>query len=267
MIKKLHYILTLCVFVALYSYSNVAFAADYIVEAEQVINAAHQKNNRDTSTTETLTSSNAHVIQLEDGVYFVELPDPIYGINKAVLFFNTKMDRIVIRPITSVYRTLLPVKVRGRIVNVFNNLSEPIHFANDLLQGDVGQALATTWRFILNSTIGVLGLFDVSTALGIEKSERNFNSTLSKYGVGPGIYVMLPIFGPTSSRGAISLIADAFTYPLTYLPEPEVYAAAAARAISKRDQYFEEINDVLDKSTDPYATIKSIYEQKEINKS
>ncbi len=249
---------------------GAANADDYITEADAQVAEISKVAGGATSKTKSADgasgSADYTVTELEEGAYLVELPDPIYGFNKAILFVNMGLDRIIIRPLTTGYRAVVPVRVRGRIVNVFNNLQEPIHLANDILQAEFGQALATTWRFILNSTAGVLGLFDVATALGIEKSERTFNTTLEKYGVGPGIYIMLPILGPASTRHGVGMIADSFADPIFYISECERYYAMGAETISRRDEHFEAINDILDNSSDLYATIKAIYEQKQASK-
>lgn len=196
--------------------------------------------------------------------YIVTLPDPIEGYNKFVLHFNKGFDGLIIRPIVAGYR-VFPKPVRCGIYNAFQNLREPVNLANDILQFKPMQAVRTIWRFVVNSTIGIGGIFDVGCKVGLEKNQNGFDNTLKHYGVCRGIYVMLPLVGPSSSRAAVGLIVDALLDPIDYiLGVGAVYTCASCctEMTIERDNYYEEINSLLHECPEPYCLIKSVYEQK-----
>jgi len=137
--------------------------------------------------------------------------DPLESSNRAVFKANEAVDRAVIKPVAEGYQAVLPQWVRDRIRNFLNNLTEPRVFINDFLQVRINAAGTTFVRFLVNSTAGVLGLFDVATGLNLPRQTGDFGQTLARWGVGEGPYLVLPIFGPSNVRDAVGLVGDLFT--------------------------------------------------------
>ncbi len=191
--------------------------------------------------------------------------DPLEGLNRAVHEFNYVVDTVVFDPLASVYNGVLPEFARAGIHNFLQNIEAPVVFANSLLQGDPQNVFVTFWRFVFNTTLGVGGLFDVATALGVpDRSEEDFGQTLAVWGVGHGAYLVLPIIGPSSLRDLPGRIVDVFLNPLVYNVAnwPEDYALVTTDAIDTRARLDKFIDQVNGTSLDPYATFRSLYLQR-----
>ena len=144
---------------------------------------------------------------------FAEHPDdPWEEWNRDVFEFNETLDKYAAKPVAQAYRNVTPQVVDDAITNVFSNLGDPINALNALLQGKVVQALSDTGRFLVNSTVGVLGIFDVATHIGLEKHNEDFGQTLAVWGVDAGPYVFLPVFGPSTLRDASGLAVDVYAF-------------------------------------------------------
>jgi phospholipid-binding lipoprotein MlaA len=144
--------------------------------------------------------------------------DPLEGMNRAIFSFNEQADRFVLKPIAQGYRFVTPDPVEHGISRMFSNVGEVISVPNDLLQGKFGQAANDTGRFLVNSTLGLAGFFDVASKMGLEKSDgEDFGQTLGRWGVGSGPYLVLPLFGPSTLRDGPSKIVDSFANPITYV--------------------------------------------------
>jgi len=196
--------------------------------------------------------------------------DPLELLNRFTFSFNMALDTVIFQPVAAYYRFLFPVQVRDSVRNVFRNLRSPLILVNDLLQGEMERAQTTLERFIVNSTVGVLGLFDVAADLGLPYHDEDFGQTLGAHGVGEGFYLVLPILGPSNPRDGAGLLVDIYLNPLTYAFE-EVDAddwlvpRLAAEAIDKRSRNIEVIEDLRRDSIDFYARIRSLYRQSRIN--
>ncbi len=129
--------------------------------------------------------------------------DPVESFNRQVFEFNEVVDRAVLKPVAQVYEAVLPEPVRDCISNVFSNFREPSNAVNNLLQGKPVDAVSDTCRFVVNSTIGLLGCFDPARQMGLAKSNEDFGQTLGRWGAGQGPFLVVPIFGPSSVRDAI----------------------------------------------------------------
>ncbi len=196
-----------------------------------------------------------------------EIADPIEGFNRAMFAFNDKVDAIIFKPVAKVYRFILPEPVRTSIRNFLNNLESPVIFANDILQGEFHRGSETTTRFLINSTIGLAGLFDVADNLGIERHEEDFGQTLAVWGVGDGFYLVLPFLGPSSVRDGVGLAVDSVMDPFNYV----IGSAAAANGLSRgrsivegvdtRAENIETLDQIRADSIDFYARIRSMYHQ------
>jgi len=133
--------------------------------------------------------------------------DPLEGYNRAMFGFNEGVDKAVIRPVASGYKTVMPGFARTGVTNFFANLGDLWIGINNFLQGKVGAGVSDFGRFAMNTTVGILGLFDVASNAGLEKHNEDFGQTLGRWGVGSGAYVVLPILGPSSVRDGLSLLA------------------------------------------------------------
>jgi len=144
--------------------------------------------------------------------------DPFEGYNRAMFWFNENADRWVLKPIARGYRAVMPDYFENGFARIFNNLGEPLNIVNDALQGKMGQAGIDSSRFLINSTLGVAGFFDVADAWGLEKAEgEDFGQTFGVWGVSRGPYVVLPFLGPSTLRDAPGRALDSFLNPVGYV--------------------------------------------------
>jgi phospholipid-binding lipoprotein MlaA len=194
--------------------------------------------------------------------------DPLEPLNRVFFTFNDYFYTWILSPITDIY-TILPSPVRTSLGNMLDNISSPIVLANDILQGDFMRAWETTERVVINSTLGIGGLFDAADSLlGIEEHSEDFGQTLGVWGVGEGLYLVLPILGPSSPRDAIGkYVVDSFFDPLNmwalntdrdYIP----YSRGGLSAVHEYSEVREELDQVKKTSIDFYAAIRSMYRQK-----
>jgi phospholipid-binding lipoprotein MlaA len=193
------------------------------------------------------------------------VPDPWEGWNRKVYAFNNAVDRAFAEPFARTYQRITPTPLRSGVRNWVNNLGSPVIFANDLFQGDPERAGVTALRFGLNTTIGILGLFDPAKALGLERHDEDFGQTLGKYGAKPGPYIMLPILGPSSLRDAVGSIVDLGLDPLTYArfdgDTALRYTRAGAALITARTDSLEAVANLRATSPDSYVTLRTAYAQ------
>ncbi len=131
--------------------------------------------------------------------------DPIESFNRQVFEFNEVVDRAVLKPVAQAYEFVLPEPVRDCIGNIFSNFREPSNAVNNLLQGKPIDAVSDTCRFVVNSTVGLLGCFDPARQMGLEKHNEDFGQTLGRWGIGSGPYLVVPILGPSTVRDAIGI--------------------------------------------------------------
>jgi len=201
---------------------------------------------------------------------YAEINDPGEPTNRAIFEFNRGLDTVIVKPAAGMYRHIVPPPVRESIHNALNNLRSPVVFFNDILQGEFGRAGTTLMRFLINSTIGVLGLGDPATDFGFEYHNEDFGQTLATWGVGEGPYVMLPIFGPSNPRDAVGLAVDFLSDPLNWWAtntdrEFISYSRSGTRAIDGRARNYDALDDLERSSLDFYAAIRSLYRQRRID--
>ncbi|MDA0240910.1 MAG: VacJ family lipoprotein [Proteobacteria bacterium] len=197
---------------------------------------------------------------------FNKINDPAEPFNRDVFEFNRGLDTIILKPVTGVYRSVAPEVVRDGVHNFLNNLRTPVILANDVLQGEFLRARDTLVRFLINSTIGVLGFSDQATGLGFEFHNEDFGQTLATWGVSEGPYLMLPILGPSNPRDAVGKVVDFFFDPINYWAAntDRQYVTISRTVISgidARDQIWDILNDLERSSIDFYAAIRSLYRQ------
>lgn len=193
--------------------------------------------------------------------------DPLEGFNRAVYRFNEQTDRYVLKPVAKGYRAVVPATVRKGVSNFFSNLHDPAIMLNNLLQGKPRQAASDLGRVLVNSTVGIAGLFDVAARMGMEKHNEDFGQTLAVWGVGDGPYLVLPFFGPSNVRDGASLPVDWETYPPNHMEEQSTRnKLLVVEVVDKRAQYLE-AGDILEQAAgqDPYIFVREAYRQRRIS--
>jgi phospholipid-binding lipoprotein MlaA len=160
--------------------------------------------------------------------------DPLERYNRQVFAFNEAIDKAILRPVASGYDRYTPDPVQRSIGNVFTNLATPGIALNQLLQGKPKRALEDFTRFLVNSTVGLGGIFDVARDNGLPRHEEDFGQTFAVWGLGEGPFLMLPFLGPANTGHAVGMVFDAFTNPLILVPDPERVAAAGVNVVDTR---------------------------------
>jgi phospholipid-binding lipoprotein MlaA len=202
-----------------------------------------------------------------------EIYDPLEKYNRKIYAFNDTFDRYFFEYVAKTYRKSVPKSFRDTIRNFLTNLSLPISTFNSLLQGKTDNSLATFSNFLINSTIGIGGLFDVATKKGIRYNPEDFGQTLGHYGITSGAYLVLPVLGPSSTRDLGGLLVDKSVNPIEFnflevggsenlVDVNYRLAIATASGVDKREGLIDIIDDIRRESFDPYATIRSAYLQK-----
>tara|TARA_B100000035_G_C20984828_1_gene547263 strand:+ start:251 stop:1039 length:789 start_codon:yes stop_codon:yes gene_type:complete len=193
------------------------------------------------------------------------------GFNRVSFALNQGLDKIIFKPVASVYRTL-PTPLKSGVSNSLDNLSNVVTIPNNLLQGEFSKAGVNTGRFIINTTVGVLGLIDVATMLGLEEYEKeDYGQTLAVHGVGPGCYIVLPVLGPSTARDTFASLAnfvggDAW-YNVTvnndtqYFSDVDYYVSKVVSGVDFRAKNYASIENLEKNSLDFYASVKSLYLQ------
>ena len=196
--------------------------------------------------------------------------------SRGTLKFNQALDKAIFKPIAKGYR-VLPQPIRTGTNNFVSNLRSLLSFSNNVLQGDFKTAGNTAGRFAINTTVGILGVFDPASKMGFEKKSReDFGQTLGVWGAGPGCYFVLPVLGPTTTRDAVGLIGNVFVdpvYHLTHNSETDIvvgnenlsehnyYYYRGTDAVDFRSKNIESFESLEENSIDFYASLKSLYLQ------
>jgi len=188
--------------------------------------------------------------------------DPYERFNRHMFAFNDGFDRAIAKPVAKGYTAVVPHPVRSCVGNFFANLFEIRNGVNSALQGQPRAVATTTGRFVVNTTAGVLGCFDVAKYLGWERNRQDFGLTLGKWGLTPGPYLVLPFLGPETFRDALGEIPDSFTDPVTYISPTKDWAIVyAVRFVDKRSQLLDATSLVDDAALDPYQFVRDAYLQ------
>ena len=186
--------------------------------------------------------------------------DPWERFNRSSYQFNDALDRAVLKPVAKGY-THLPQPVQTGMHNFFDNLDYPVTIVNDLLQGQLKPFFSDIGRFVLNSTLGLGGLFDPATPAGLQKNYRDFGQTLGKWGVPKGPYVVVPLFGPYDVRDGIgSVTVDYYANPRSYLNFWTNLGLYTVRTVDHRSRLLP-LDATLQSAYDPYAFVRSAYLQ------
>ena len=192
--------------------------------------------------------------------------DPFEQQNRAVHRENLSLDTALVKPLSGAYGGGVPGPFRRSIGNVAGNLDTPRRVVNDVLQFRLGEAVHNTARFAVNTTVGLAGLFDPATAIGLDERDTDFGETLHLWGVREGAYVELPILGPSTDRDTLGKVVDLALNPLSYvLKPPASVVATAAPVLSKLGERFtfkDTVDSVLYDSADGYAQARLLYLEK-----
>ena len=200
-----------------------------------------------------------------------EVKDCFESINRATFAFNQALDGVLFKPAASMYR-ILPNPVKTGVSNSLDNLSNLVTIPNNILQGDIKMAGVNSGRFIVNTTIGILGLIDVAKLLGMPEYEKeDYGQSIAKMGVGPGCYLVLPVLGPSTVRDTTASFAnfiggDAW-YNVTvnndtqHFSDFDYYASRVTSGIDFRAKNYDAIDNLEKNSIDFYASVKSLYLQ------
>ena len=189
--------------------------------------------------------------------------DPWEKANRGIYKFNDTLDRAALKPVAKGYVKITPRWFRAGVGNFFSNLSYPITAVNQFLQGKVGTGFHDSGRFLVNTTIGIGGLIDVATKMGLQANDEDFGQTLAVWGVGSGPFINLPFFGPSSLRDAPSRAVDYFMSPLTYIDQPweAEWGERALDLIHSRSELLS-LDPTLQRAFDPYAFVRDAWVQR-----
>jgi phospholipid-binding lipoprotein MlaA len=191
------------------------------------------------------------------------IADPLEKWNRAMYTVNDRLYFWVMKPVAKGYNWVVPEWGRIRVRNIFRNAETPIRFVNCLLQLKLHDAVKEVGRFIVNTTAGIGGMFDIlADNPNARMSDRDLGQTLGKYGIGEGFFIMWPFLGPSSLRDSVGLVGDGYLDPISYLPTwPEVIAVDAYKQENDVSLRLGEYEDFKESSIDPYVAIRNAYYQ------
>ncbi len=193
--------------------------------------------------------------------------DPIEPFNRKMFSFNLLVDRVLIKPIAKGYRWTFPENVRDALRGIVANLHEPLVLVNCVLQGRLGDAARTGDRFVVNSTIGIVGINDVATRWKVQKQIGDFGQTLWTWGCPEGPYLVIPVFGPRNTRDGVGEGADTFFDPLHNFRDDIEYSSSISAfrivvgGIDQRERALDTLDEIQHESIDYYASLRSLYRQ------
>ena len=212
-----------------------------------------------------------------DGELLLKKNDPsnvkdcFEGFNRATFAFNQGLDGIIFKPVAKAYR-VLPSPIRTGVSNSLNNLSNLVTIPNNIIQGDLAEAGQNTGRFIVNTTVGILGIFDVAEKIGFSKYQKeDYGQSLGTAGIGPGCYLVLPVLGPSTVRDAsgsiVSILGGDPWYNISvkndtqYFNESDYYISRGGAGVDFRAKNIEAFDNLEENAIDFYASVKSLYLQ------
>jgi len=199
---------------------------------------------------------------------YEEANDPLEPMNRALFKVDQGLDKVLVRPVIKGYRAVVPPAGREALNNFSSNVRSPITFVNDILQGEVTRAGTTLGRFVVNSTMGFFGFFDVGERLGMEPHSEDFGQTLAVWGVGDGPFVYMPLFGPSTARDGIGFGVDAvFVDPIAWYSRGDgsiqwiQWANFGLAYVTLKDGIMDPLDELNKSSLDYYAALRSSYRQ------
>lgn len=187
--------------------------------------------------------------------------DPWETLNRQTFAFNQGLDFILVRPLAKGYQFITPKPVREGITRVFQNTMEPANAVNNVLQGKVEDGILSLFRLMINSSVGVVGFFDVAQEVGIERMPEDFGQTLAVWGVPKGPYFVIPVLGPSTVRDTVGLVPELFLDPNTYVGKDWfTWPWWGAKFVNARERLLP-VTDMLNKTVDPYVATRNAYLQ------
>ncbi|PCJ29438.1 MAG: hypothetical protein COA94_01555 [Rickettsiales bacterium] len=184
--------------------------------------------------------------------------DPYESFNRKIFMINGILDAFTLRPIAKIYGKLTPDYTKSRVGSFLKNINEPLSTVNYGAQGNAGGIFKTFWRFAINSTFGVLGMFDVASKVGLKVEPQTFGSTLAHYGMGAGPYIVLPIFGGMGARDVMDPLISGRMNPIKYLMHSDFkYSITGTSVVHNRDEIMPFTDHVSKNSPDPYIAIRN----------
>ena len=187
--------------------------------------------------------------------------DPYENVNRKVYSFNDTLDKNFVEPVAKKYAQYTPNPIRNSITNFFDNTGYLSTIANDLLQGKIQQSAQDSGRFLVNSTIGIGGLFDPATSMGLKQNNEDLGQTFGKWGAKEGAYLMLPLMGPSSFRDVGSPVMDMFLNPLTYFASVVTIPAGIVSAVNTRANLLDATRIRDQAALDPYTFVREAWRQ------
>jgi len=185
--------------------------------------------------------------------------DPLEPVNRVVWDFNWEvLDAYILRPVTVAYVTVMPQFARTGLFNAAQNLEEPANLTNNLLQGKVDDGLDSLARFLINSTVGLLGTIDVASKIGLDRKEEQFGETLGVWGIETGPFLMLPFLGPSDPRSFTGDYVDGFAFPMSLLDGGLNFARLGISILETRAQLLDQ-EAQIEQAVDDYAFLKNAY--------
>lgn len=192
--------------------------------------------------------------------------DPIEGFNRGVFAVNEGIDRYALKPVAQAYDNTLPALVKTAVSNFFGNIEDLFVGVNNFLQGKPRDGAGDLGRVVINSTVGLFGVMDVASDAGLAKHDEDFGQTFGRWGVGPGAYVVLPVFGPKTVRDTVGFAADMYVDPVSNIDNVSVRnSLSALRVISNRAELLPADKVVEEAALDKYAYIRDGYLQRRRN--
>ena len=193
------------------------------------------------------------------------------GFNRASFALNQGLDKVIFKPISNVYRSL-PTPIKSGVSNSLDNLSNVVTIPNNLLQGEFSKAGTNTGRFIINTTVGILGLIDVASRLGMKEYEKeDYGQTLAVHGTGPGCYLVLPVLGPSTARDTVASVTNfvggdawyniSVNRDTQHFSDFDYYSSKVMAGVNFRAKNYDSIENLEKNSIDFYASVKSLYLQ------
>ena len=201
----------------------------------------------------------------------VDVSDPIEPVNRGIFWFNDNLDVYVLEPVATGYDKVIPDPVQDSVGNFFTNLRFPSVFVSNVFQGEITDALEQTGRFLVNSTVGLVGLFDVASEIGLKKDEQDFGLMLQRNGVPAGPYLVIPFLGPSNIRDAVGRVVDAGLSPIYYvgsifdLTDNQAWGisigAKALDLVDQRANMLDAVKAAKESSVDYYLFMQGAYTQ------
>jgi len=200
----------------------------------------------------------------------VRVADPIEGLNRVMFQFNDTLYFWFLKPVAQTYRLLLPAPIRIGVKNFFHNLTTPVRLGNCVLQGKLDQAGVELTRFLMNSTLGILGFGNPAQKHpGLVSQNEDLGQTFGAYGIGSGFYIVWPFLGPSTLRDSVGFLGDRFLNPITYIEPPEAsWGLYGYKFVNNTTFRIGDYEALKEASLDPYAVIRDAYIQnrkKDIN--